>query len=276
VSDLLSAQQALPVDYVAAYGYAGNRTRPVQAAASALLARVWLFRQQWALAEAAATTVIDDPRYVLESSLDSVFLASSREAVWQLQPVYDTFATADAHLFLPAVTGTFTVATYPLTDSLLAGFETGDQRRVHWTGSLKFGPRVFVYPFKYKQSGFHPGDPEYEMVLRLAEQYLIRAEARARQGNLAGALADLNQVRVRAGLPLSTAVDQLSLLNAIMAERRIELFTEWGHRWLDLQRTGQANAVLQVKRGWVTTDLLYPIPGYELLANPNMTQNPGY
>ena len=279
VSDLLFAEQSLPVDYVAAGAYAGNRTRPVQAAAAALLARVYLYQGQWARAAQAAGTVIADQRYLLEPALDSVFMATSREAIWQLQPVHDTIATADANFFLPKPFGPQRIMAplYFLTPQLLGSIAPGDGRRLHWTGSSTIGARTYGYPYKYKQTAFHPGDAEYEMVLRLAEQHLIRAEARARLGDVAGAAADLNLVRARAGLPGTTATDQQSLLTAILAERRVELMTEWGHRWLDLKRTGQADTALGAKQGgWKPEDVLYPIPGYELLSNPTITQNPGY
>jgi hypothetical protein len=273
MQDLQVAQQSLPAAYLTANGYAGDRTRPVQAAATALLARVECYRQLWPSAEQAASAVINDARYLLEPQLDSVFLATSREAIWQLQPVYDTLATADAKLFLPAGSGVFRIPQYALTPALLGSFQPGDLRRMHWCGG--FGTRV--YPYKYKQAGYHAGHAEYEMVLRLAEQYLLRAEARAHQGNLAGALSDLNQVRTRAGLTPSTATGVDAVLAAIFAERRVELFTEWGHRWLDLQRTGQADAVLPAKNdGWQSFDILYPIPGFELADDVRITQNPGY
>lgn len=276
ISDLQFARQSLPADHVTAAGYAGDRIRPVQTAATALLARVYCYRQSWASAEQAATAVIGDGRYRLEANLDSVFTAGSREAIWQLQPVYDTLATADAQFFLPVSFGPFALPQYLLTPGLLASFEANDQRRIHWTASVTIGPRAYTYPYKYTRGSYQPDHREYEMVLRLAEQYLLRAEARARQGNLAGALADLNVVRTRAALPLSTVNTVDGLIAAIQAERRVELFTEWGHRWLDLKRTGQANTVLQSKPGWQAFDVLYPIPGYELVGNPNITQNPGY
>ena len=74
------------------------------------------------------------------------------------------------------------------------------------------------------------------MIFRLAELYLIRAEAAAELGNLATALSDLNIVRARAGLAASTAVTQQQVLSAIMHERQTELFTEWGNRWFDLEK----------------------------------------
>lgn len=116
------------------------------------------------------------------------------------------------------------------------------------------------------------------MVFRLAEQYLIRAEARAQQGDATGAKADINAIRNRAGLPDTDADGQASILAAIEHERRIEFFTEWGHRWFDLKRTGRADAVLSpIKPNWQSTDVLFPIPLQEIENNPNLLpQNAGY
>jgi hypothetical protein len=68
------------------------------------------------------------------------------------------------------------------------------------------------------------------------------------------------------------------MLEALQTERRLELFAEWGHRWLDLKRTAKANLILSPIKGsnWQTTDQLYPIPEYDLLKNPKLSQNPGY
>jgi len=67
---------------------------------------------------------------------------------------------------------------------------------------------------------------------------------------------------------------------AIEEERLRELFTEWGHRWFDLKRTGRANDVLGLIKGinWQETDQLFPIPASEILNNPALAdhQNPGY
>jgi hypothetical protein len=66
-------------------------------------------------------------------------------------------------------------------------------------------------------------------------------------------------------------------MTALKQERRIELFCEWGHRWLDLKRMGDVDAVMgPLKSGWSATDALYPIPQSQVLNDPNMTQNPGY
>jgi hypothetical protein len=116
-------------------------------------------------------------------------------------------------------------------------------------------------------------------VLRLAEQYLIRAEARANQNNIAGAVDDINVIRTRAGLPaVSQGVSKDQCLLAIEQERRIELFTEWGHRWFDLKRTNRADAVLSTLKSpnWQSADRLYPIPQSELETDVHLNQNPGY
>jgi hypothetical protein len=123
------------------------------------------------------------------------------------------------------------------------------------------------------------------MVLRLGEQYLIRAEARAQQGKVTGAGSaeeDLDAIRTRAGLSPTTASTQAQMLDAILQERRVELFAEWGHRWLDLKRTNTIDQVMSVvapsKGGvWESYKALYPIPFNELLLNPKLKpQNPGY
>jgi hypothetical protein len=115
------------------------------------------------------------------------------------------------------------------------------------------------------------------MILRLSEQYLIRAEASAQLGNTAAAMADVNVVRARAGLAAITAANSTAALAAIMHERQAELFTEWGNRWFDLKRTNTATTVLSAeKTGWQANMELYPVPRTQLSVNPLLTQNPGY
>jgi hypothetical protein len=72
--------------------------------------------------------------------------------------------------------------------------------------------------------------------------------------------------------------------SAILHERQVELFAEWGHRWFDLIRTGTVNSVMgspgnvcAMKRGvWNANDTLYPIPQSEIKNDVNLTQNLGY
>lgn len=237
-----------------------------------MLARVHLYNGQWQEAEAEATAVIGSGSYSLVSNLNNVFLMNSNETIWQLMPTSTSLNTWEGNQFIPA---TSAAPTYPLTASLLSSFTAPDQRKAAWTKSVVVSSVNYTHPFKYK---VRTGTTltEYYVVLRLAELYLVRAEARARQSKISLALADLNTIRTRAGLANATISDQAAMLLAVEQERRLELFAEWGHRWFDLKRTGRANALLAFKTGWQDTDTLYPIPNAELLRNPMLTQNPGY
>ncbi len=280
IEDLLNAQSLMSEDY--SFINTGPRTRPNRATATALLARVYLYQEDWNNAEIQASNVINqDNLYHLENDLSQVFLTDSEEVIWQLTPDESTNQTQQGFVFvLPPFAPTF-VWTNVLSDDFLNSFEVGDARQAVWTDTLNGFLGTFIYPFKYKIGfGNTPDDPlEQTVVLRLAEQYLIRAEARAQQGNIAGAQEDLNAIRTRSGLENTQAIDQISLLNAIEQERRMELFGEWGHRWFDLKRTGRASEVLSVLEGkdWQDTDVLWPLPEVELLNNPNLLpQNIGY
>lgn len=262
--DLQKAKELLASDY--SYS-SGERVRANDAAATALLARVFLYQGLWEQAEIEATNVINNPLYQLES-LDKVFLSSSKEAIWQLKPTAQTrYNAAEAfYLFTSPTFGAF-------TSQLANSFELNDNRKSFWTVTVG----AYTYPRKYKSTASSPPNTEYSIVLRLAEQYLIRAEARAQQGNFVGARNDINTIRFRAGLPDISANTKTEILEAIEQERRIELFTEYGHRWFDLKRWGKANEVLgATKPFWDNTDVLYPIPEGELLRAPNLIQNPGY
>ena len=169
-----------------------------------------------------------------------------------------------------------------LSPQLVELFDHTDERKQKWVGSFTGTEDTFYYPYKYKVKYSTTGDAtEYSMLLRLAEQYLIRAEARAKMGEVNGAVADLDQIRTRAGLTsiasLNPSITPQALTDSIAKERRRELFTEWGHRWLDLKRWGTADEVLAPQKTlWLVADQLYPIPEQELINNPNLTQNPGY
>ena len=91
-------------------------------------------------------------------------------------------------------------------------------------------------------------------------------------------MEDLNVIRNRAELSNFYTSDQDTLLTEIAHERQVELFCEWGNRWLDLKRLNKATTVLPVVKGanWQSTDVLYPIPLSELGKNPALTQNAGY
>ena len=261
---------------------AGERTEINRTTAIALLARINLYHQNWEEAEILSSQVISEKvTYEILEDLDQVFLANSKEAIWQLAPIGrgdNLTNTKEGSVFLIHPFLTF-LSHVELTDDLIAAFKEEDKRLHHW---IAFHQRLeSYYPTKYKVRNSTEDVSEYSMVLRLAEQYLIRAEARAMQGDLSGAIADLDTIRIRAGLQpvadLYPALGKAELLDLIFEERRRELFTEWGHRWLDLKRTGMAAEFLKVDNPlWQNTDVFYPIPEAELMKNPNLVQNPGY
>ncbi|WP_299672833.1 RagB/SusD family nutrient uptake outer membrane protein [uncultured Polaribacter sp.] len=266
VQDLLDAYELLEEEYVTT-----ERVRPNKSTAAALLARVYLYLGNWDDAETWATRVIDNPNYTLVSDLNGVFLTNNNEAIWQLKSNNPTGEVNEADLYV-LING---LSIAVLSENLLDTFEAGDLRKDNWVSSITVEGIDYFFPFKYKNLDA-PG--EYSTVFRLAEQYLIRAEARAQLNDFSGAQEDLNQIRNRAGLGNTTATTQSSLLLAIEQERFVELFTEFGHRWLDLKRTNRADAVLSgiSTKDWQPTDVLYPIPELEREINPNLTQNPGY
>jgi hypothetical protein len=294
IEDLKDAEGLLSDGYLTAGGSSTTeRVRPNKGAAEALLARVYLYIGDWANAKTQAALVISNSAQYTLTALNGVFLANSSEAVWQLEPVYsgndDVFDAQNfiLNIFPPGIISIWPVA---LSSNLLNSFEPGDQRYTNWVGSYINSGTTYYYAWKYKAGYFgdpnhYPPYPEYLMVLRLAEQYLIRAEAEANNNDPSDAVADLNIIRNRAGLAnYLGATDKASLLTAIYHEDQIEFFCEWGHRWFDLIRTGRINSVLgapgnvcQEKGGtWNPNSALLPIPETEISINHNLTQNPGY
>ena len=253
----------------------GERVLPNQSAAKALLARMYLYTGNWELAEAISTELIDT--HSLELDINSVFLKESPETLWQLKPGDSPRNTHEANeLIIRFIPG----QQFALTNSLLTAFEPGDLRLPNWTGEITNtdGTITLHFAHKYKAIITETESLEYAIVFRLAEQYLIRAEARAQLGNLSAAQLDLNIIRNRAGLANTTANSMNDLMDAVLQERRVELFAEQGHRWFDLKRTGNAGTFLSaVKPNWKATHVLLPIPETELEVNPNLfPQNSGY
>lgn len=295
-ADLATAEDLLDYTYTNPEGLftTPNRLRPNLAAVNALRARVELYLKNYTAAEAAVTEVLSQPGYSL-APLNTVFLANSTETIWGLQTVTVGQNSELAILFLLPDSGPDAYM-YPVyaSQSLLNSFVPGDARRTSWFGNVTVGPTTYTYPAKYKR-GVIDGSTsieEYTIVQRVAELFLIRAEARNEQGNISGAVSDINALRdrsraaVSADIPnplpaLGTSLTKEQLRPIILQERRAELFTEWGHRWFDLRRSGTIDAVMakeqQLKGGtWEPFRTYYPIPQSDLDANPNLVQTPGY
>jgi len=274
-ADLDYAESNLAGEYVT-----GDRARPNKYTAIALRARVSLYMENWSEAERLSSLIIENEMYSLED-IGNVFTKDSKESIWQLKPISADLNTLEGYFFILTSSPYVSIGANALSNSFVESFEPGDRRHDEWIGVYTEGNDSWYYPYKYKiQSGSILS--EYSIVFRVAEQYLIRAEARARQNNLSGAIQDLDTLRYRAGLPsindLDDSIDEGDFLLAVEQERKSEYFSEWGHRWSDLKRYQRAEAVLgSIKSGWSMDDILYPIPQSERNKNPNLgNQNPGY
>lgn len=271
IADLEAAIEFLPEEYVTP-----NRVRPNKYAAYGLLSRVYLYAGKYAESSNAASAVLNQTEmYANETDLTLTFKKESGSTLWQLSPkaLNGNTLTASALIFL---SGPPTFAS--LTDIQMNAFETGDNRKAMWTKTITNANGSWSHPFKYRQRTASTSTVEMSIILRLGEIYLVRAEARARAGELIGAKEDLDVIRTLAGLPGTTAVTQDDILLAILHERQVELFTEHGHRFFDLRRFGQLDAALSdFKTGWDTTDRLFPLPQVELNLNAKLLpQNDGY
>lgn len=272
LSDLLQAEALLSENYPSA-----ERVRPNKFVVRAFLARVYLYQEDWENAEKMASSVIGHTAlYMWVDELSKVFLKESAGTIWAFIPKTAGGNTTEAANFIIFTTP----AGSTLSKGLYDAFEKNDQRKIQWIGVYTQGLQTWYFPYKYKvrASSTITTNTEYSVILRLEEQYLIRSEARAQMENLEGARQDLNKIRNRAGLGDTDAMLKSTLLSAILKERRVELFAEFGHRWFDLKRTGKAGEFLApIKPNWNAEDILLPVPEKELLVNPNLRpQNYGY
>ena len=245
-----------------------NRNRITKKTVAAFQARVYLYRNDWEQAETAATRIILDASYQLIDWTTFINNKATQESIFELQ-----FTTSDpsAHY------GSWSSASYrnqycpsPVLYNLEQDPATGGDRKLLIKNiSTPAITNYFVQQLYWRTNGDNP-----TYIFRLAEQYLIRAEARAKKAtpDLTGALADLNAVRVRAKLSPATFTQQADILQAIEDERRAEFALE-PHRWFDLVRTGRVGAVLGVTD---QTNWIFPIPFNDIQANPDLVQNPSY
>ena len=270
--DLTDASKDLPSDYK---NYDQERIRATKWAAEALLARVNLYLERWNEASSHASAVINETgTFGLITGLtdtNSPFIADNKESILQI-PYFNVDYTYEG-------SSVFTTGGTLLLRKGNALFETGDARKTNWTIDIndRLGVFLGIAPRKY-QNDFGDSPSERSTLLRLAELYLIRAEARVKSNDITGAQQDINAIRNRALLDNTTVTNPNQLLDLIALERQREFFAENGHRWLDLKRTGKLDETLSVlsDKIWKTTDNLYPIPEPAIRSNPFLNQNSGY
>lgn len=263
-------------DAIAGLPSAIVRGRVSKSAAQALKARVAL--HQYYITQSApfldqaienATQVINHPGLQLEpdyATLFNVEVENNSEAIFQI--VYND---QDRNLIARYFAHTSVEGRYEFspTPFYLTSFHPDDVRK---DISVKIAGTA---PYAVKANDVASGtDPVY--VLRLAELYLIRAEAATLlQRDVEGILEDINTIRERAGLQPANISSYAGLLLEIESQRQKEFAFE-GHRWFDLVRTDRAIEVLEKVNN--RNQYLFPIPQAEIIANdnPGMYQNDGY
>ena len=270
VDDLVLSKSLLSINYTGT-----NKVRPNKWVASALLSRVYLYNEIWDKALIETDDIFSSGAYILNTDINQVFLKNSTETLWQFDAGNTGTNTIDALTYI------FTSGPPPnsaLADYFINSIEVGDARFGNWMGTVFNGTDTWYYPFKYKLNLNTGTTQECSIVFRLAELYLIAAEASAQLGNASDALVQLNVIRERSNLSPITDTNTSVILEAIYQERKIEFFTEMGHRFFDLKRTGTATSELSlVKPNWENTDIYWPIPESEIILNPNLKpQNTGY
>lgn len=249
ISDLNDAVAKLPES---------NSFFATRGAAEALLARVYLQMGEFASARDLANSVIESGNYDLEGDFANAFnqdanpdeyifamQVSTQDGLNQLNTFFATpqFGARDGDI--------------GILDAHLELYPEGDAR-----GEF-FYEDGGTFTFKYTSQ--YANIP----VIRLAEMYLIRAEANLQEGTSVGAapLDDLNTLRARANAPLLTD----AILQDVYLERRLELAFE-GHKIHDIKRLKQNVGEFT----YDANELVFPIPQREINVNPNLSQNPGY
>ncbi len=243
--------------------------------------RLALYLKDWANAEAAATEVIQSKKFALDTAFSIIVTKDfPAESIFEVgYTIFDDPGTDNNIGLNNLFVGRREMI--PSNQAALALSSTESGQRF---STITFDPnkqKGADNGFSVAKYGTKDEDNNNIVVFRLAEMYLVRAEARAQQAKIAGtggAIEDVNVLRARAKAPLIVGATQSSMLDLIEKERVYELAYE-GHRWYDLVRTGRASTVMTAfSPNWTDTYNLWPIPQRELLNNPALVghQNPGY
>jgi hypothetical protein len=304
-SDLATAIAGLPN-----YSAAIVKGRPSRQVAQALYAKAALYNQDWPNALQMAQTVLASNLYSLMPNVLDVYDVNKKDAaraenMWafesertspgrsgQIMGLYGP-KNSDGPAYGKQTFGS--IFAYP---TFFSSFNPIDKRRqlldteyVNNQGQIVMQKDVTpitphgVLVKKYMDPNSIGGASAANIpILRLADVYLIAAEAEAHQnGATTTAYGYINAVRSRAGLPgLTTGLGPDAFVDSVLQERSWEFFAE-GDRWYDLTRT---NTFLQVIPGAVNDVYpvrtpaakfrYFPIPQDEINANPKLTQNEGW
>lgn len=249
-------------------------------AAKALKARVLLYEKEYAAAAVLAKEVMSGPA-VLSADFVNLFTNEKYNSDEVLLGSI-TFANNNNIYYENGKSYYWTYGGFKLTERYTTLLRQDTRKSI-----IVRTPRDPVDVLKWQGNGkFSTGvegsqnDTEY--YLRLAEAYLIYAEAEARRpgGNLEDALKALNTLHMKRGNPELTASGPQELLSLIRKEKELELGAESGEDWYDIVRyikNGdlQASAVKQSLTD--ENKLILPIPQVSVDASNHLIkQNPGY
>ncbi|ASU34079.1 RagB/SusD family nutrient uptake outer membrane protein [Mucilaginibacter xinganensis] len=262
ITDLKTAETKLPESN----SYFANKY-----SAAAILARLYLQQGNYVEAAAEATTVIESGQFTLNKNYADEFPFPNQTAVHIDNTAEDIFAIqVTDQQGVNALNTYYASKTYGgrgdihVNDSFLGDFEAGDDRAnlIQYDDPADNTTTLRNHKFDNLDGNVH--------VIRLAELYLIRAEANLRLSTATGdtPLNDINVIRTRAKLSplLTVTIDQ------ILTERVHELYFEGGFFFHDGKRTAQKIGALPFN----SDKLVFPIPKQEINANSKLVQNPGY
>lgn len=283
-----------------------DRGRAAIGAAQGLLAKAYLYAGNWAKASENAQAVIQSNRYSLLPNVLDLY-NPLREDAARVEQIFAAEFSALSGLNGSDLIGFYAPAgSSPLFSrtsfgsafgyvSFYRSFNPIDKRRqvldtayVNSAGKLigqadvTLRDRIFVKKFLDPNSNGALGENNFP-ILRLADVYLIAAEAEARQtGPTPVAYTAINTVRKRAGIPdLTPGLSKDAFIDAVLQERSWELCYE-ADRWYDLTRTGKFKMVASVLNSYYPTRPVqdkhryFPIPNVEVQTNSKIEQNPAW
>ena len=277
LADYEAALTDLPTVASGSTNITTNATYLNKTSCQAAIARYHLYQKNWVKAEELATLVIGSGVYRLETNYEDITTRDfTGESILEVgYNLSDDPGTSSFGLNNILAGRREVIPSNQLVLSLI-GTEAGTRRAT--IGFSAQNLRGSDNGWTVRKYGTASEENNNIVLIRLAEMYLIRAEARAQQGKLAPAVADLNVLRTRAKAPAIAIAAQADVLLAVERERVYELAFE-GHRWYDLVRTGRVQAVMSAfSPNWNSRYELWPIPQSEIQQNPTLRgqQNPGY
>ncbi len=249
IADLTEAESLLPEsndEYINKY------------VAAALLARVYLQKEDYTAARDAANRVIASNDFALNTNFADAFAQdnSTNEDVFSLEN--SELDNSNVMVTYFAINDFGGRADIEIQPEHLALYDIADARSLMF---LVDGDATYTTKYNNEFGNLS--------IIRIAEMYLIRAECNARLGSAIGSspVDDYNMVHTRAGLPAATDV----ALDDILLERHLELAFE-GFKVHEIKRLKGTSGVMNYN----DPKMIYPIPLSEIEINPLLVQNPGY